>query len=135
VVNFRISHPDVIPRALLKRLHSLPSTSTLPEPIQEEVRRIASSSKHIELGEIEVKRYASSIKRLSRACTVADIQKKVYEDQRQTVLAEIEAEEEALKQERALLAEQEEYNDSHGKVAAKLKELTSRPKQRAELDR
>jgi len=59
----------------------------------------------------------------------------VYEDQHQTVLAEIEFEEEKLKQERALLVEQEGYNDSHGKVAAKLKELTSRPKQRAELDR
>jgi len=120
---------------LARRLHSLPSTSTLPESLQEEVRKISSSSRHKELGEIEVRRYASSIKRLSRARAVADIQEKVYEDQRQTVLAEIEIEEEALKQERALLAEQEGYNDSHGKVAAKLRELTSRPKQRAELDR
>jgi hypothetical protein len=103
--------------------------------VGEQLKKIASSSKQRELSEIEARRYASSIKRLARARTVAGTQAKTYEAQTMAVLADIEREEQALKQERAMLAEQERFNESHGKVAAKLKELTSRPKQRAELDR
>jgi hypothetical protein len=66
---------------------------------------------------------------------VAKEQEELYEKQLEVVEAEIKREGLALKKEREMLAEQEMIKESHGKVAAKLKALSSRPKQRVELDR
>jgi hypothetical protein len=135
VVSFHITHSDSIPRTLARRLQVLASIPSLPLALQEHPNKVSSSSKHRELREIETNRYSVSVKRFARARQVAKEQEGLYEKQLEVVEAEIKREELALKKEREMLAEQERIKESHGKVAAKLKELSSRPKQRVELDR
>jgi hypothetical protein len=134
VVSFHITHSDAIPRSLARRVHALASIPSLPLALQEHANKVSSSSKHRELREIEMNRYLVSVKRLARARQVAKEQEELYQRQLEEVEAEIKREELALKEEREMLAEQERIKESHGKVAAKLKELSSRPKQRVELD-
>jgi DNA-directed RNA polymerase subunit K/omega len=135
VVSFHITHSDSVPRTLARRLHALASIPSLPIALQEHANKVSSSSKHRELREIETNRYSVSVKRFARARQVAEEQEELYEKQLKVVEAELKREGLALKKEREMLAEQERIKESHGKVAAKLKELSSRPKQRVELDR
>lgn len=128
-------HPDAIPRTLARKIHALACVPSLPIALQEQANKASSSSKQRELRDIETNRYSVSVKRLARARQVASDQEALYEDQLESVTDEIKREELALEEERKMLAEQERIKESHSKVAAKLKELASRPKQRVELDR
>ena len=134
VVTFHLAHPDTIPRSLARKIHALSAIPSFPEALQEHANKVSSSSKHRELREIESHKYSVSVKRLARARQVASNQEELYKSQLETVLDEIKREELALKEETKMLAEQERIKESHGRVAAKLKELSSRPKQRIELD-
>lgn len=127
-VTFRIRHLDAIPRVLFSKIFAL-AQSHSGQPATGE------SSTSQDSAELECSRYTTSIRHLERARVVADIQTSTYEEQSQNLKHEIEEETRILEQEKILMLEQEKITETFEMTKVKAKELSSRPKQRADLDR
>jgi hypothetical protein len=131
VVSFHIKYADALPRSLARHINLIHTRETLPENLQEKFKL---TTKQKELKEIEQLRFSSTLRRLSKARQVSELQTRHYQEQIRRGEEELLLEQQALQEERERLIEQEQIQASYDKVMDKLKELSSRPKQRTELD-
>ncbi|KAJ9098806.1 hypothetical protein QFC19_006283 [Naganishia cerealis] len=132
LIDFRLSHPDTLSKQVNRHLYLL-DTSYLPADLQSAAA--AENDKRSESLELDVTRYTLALKRARKATDAQRAQQEAYKAQTSVLERKCEERREEIQVERAQLDFAKKKKQMHEECEALAKQLKSRPRKKAELDK